>query len=71
MRIVASLVADELPDDDLLAAGGLVGAQQLLHPRIVVDAVDDDDLGVGERLGGVGARLEQVRILVRDWSECW
>ena len=65
MRIVAGLAADELRDDDLLAAGGLVGAEQLLHPGVIVDAVDDDDLRVGERLRGLGARLEQMRVLVR------
>ena len=64
MRIVAGLAADQRADDDFLAARRLVGAEQLLHPGIVVDAVDDDDLGVGERLGGLGARLEQMRILV-------
>ena len=42
-----------------------MGAEQLLHPGIVVDAVDDHDLRGGERLGGLGARLEQMRILVR------
>ena len=64
MRIVARLAADERADHDRLAARRLVGGEQLLHPGIVVDAVDDDDLGVGQRLGGLGARLEQMRVLV-------
>ena len=46
MRIVSGLVADQRPDQDLLASGRLMGRQQLLHPGIIIDAVDDDDLGV-------------------------
>ena len=64
MRIVAGLAADQRADEDFLAARGLVGGQQLFHPGVVIDAVDDHDLGVGERLGGLGARLEQMRVLV-------
>ena len=48
-----------------LRPGALWAREQLLHPGIVVDAVDDHDLGVGERLGGLRARLEQMRVLVR------
>jgi len=42
-----------------------MGAEQLLHPRIIIDAVDDHDLRLGERLRSLGARLEQMRVLVR------
>ena len=65
MRIVARLAADELGDHDRPAAGFLVGAEQLLHPGIVVRAVDDNDPGVGQRLRGLRARLEEMRILIR------
>ena len=41
-----------------------MGGEQLCHPRIVVDAVDDDDLRLGERLGGRGAGFEQMGVVV-------
>ncbi len=65
MRIVARLFVRERRDHDLAAAGRLVGGKQLLHPWIIIDAVDNDDLGGGEGLGGRGARFEKMRILVR------
>ena len=64
MRVVAGLAADQRADHDLLAAGRVVGAQELLHPRVVINAVDDDDLGVAERLRRLRTGFEQVRIVV-------
>ena len=64
VRIVARFVANQRADHDLLAPRRLVGAEQLLHPGVVVDAVDDDHLGVGERLRRLGARLEEMRVVV-------
>ena len=64
MRIVAGLVSDEFADDDLPPAGRLAGRQHLFHPGIVIDAIHDDDLRIPEGLGGVDARLEQMRVLI-------
>ena len=64
MGIVAWLVADQGADQDFLASGRLMGAEQLLHPGIIIDAIDDDDLGVRQSLRRIRARLEQMRIVV-------
>jgi hypothetical protein len=64
MRIVAGLPANERADHDFLAARRLVGAEELRHPRIVVDAIGEDDLSVAERPGRRGAGFEKVRIAV-------
>ena len=39
-----------------------VGAEERPHPGVVAGAVLDDDLGLGQRGGVGGARLEEVRV---------
>ncbi len=39
-----------------------IGAEERLHPGVVAGAVLDDDLGLGQRRGVGGARLEEVGI---------
>ena len=48
-----------------LRPGALWALEQLFHPRIVIDAVDDDDFGVAQRLRRLWACLEKVRVVVR------
>ena len=64
MRIVAGLLADELGDVDDDAAGTRRRAEQLLHPRVVVGAVEDDDLRIGDLAHRARRGLEQMRVLV-------
>src|SRR3954471_6902295 len=65
MRIVAALVAREVGRNDHGAVAGGGGREELVHPRVVVGAVVEDDLRVGDGAGGGGASLEQMRVVVR------
>jgi hypothetical protein len=64
MRVVARSFARQFADVDRRSVRVRDSAQQLRHPRIVVEAVIDDDPCRGEGSCDRGARLEQVRILI-------
>ena len=51
MRVVAGLLPDQIGDDDRLAIGRAGGREEFLHPRVIVDAVVDDDARARDRPG--------------------
>ena len=64
MRIVARLLADQVGGNDGRAVRLGRCREQLVHPRIVVGAVVDDDLGIGDGARRRRAGLEEMRIVV-------
>ncbi len=64
MRVVARLPVRERGDLDDLARGRRRCGEQPHRPRVVADAVVDDEPGRRDRARGRGTGLELVRILV-------
>ena len=64
VRIVARPGADEISNDHHFAGNGLLGVEKLLNPRIVTGAVRDHNLGARHRSRGIGARFEEMRVLI-------
>ena len=65
MRIASGFCAGELRGIDDDAARPRRRGDELVHPRIVVGAVEDDDLRIGDLPHDAGRRLEQMWVLVR------
>ena len=64
MRVVAGLLSDQIGDDDRFAIGRTGGPEEFLHPRVIVDAVIDDDARARDVPAHRGTDLEQMRVLV-------
>ena len=62
VRIAAVGHSDEGADVDDVLAGGVVGREQLGHPRVVADAVLDDDAAPASVAGVCSARVIVVRV---------
>ena len=64
MRIVAGFLPDQIGDDNRLALGRACGPEQLLHPRVVINTVVDDDARGRDIPADRRTHLEQMRVLV-------
>ena len=64
MRIVARLSVQEVSRNDRATVGLRRCGEELLHPRIVVGTVVNDDLCAGDLADDGRRDLEQVRVLV-------
>ena len=64
VRIVAGLLVHEIRGDDRDPPGLRRHLEQSLHPRVVVGAVVDDQLGRGDFADDGRRGLEQMRVLV-------
>ena len=73
MRVVAGLLANQVSNNDGSAVGLGRGLEQLIHPWVVVGAVEDNDLRRRNLPRGARRSLEQMRVLVgiaHDASDC-
>jgi len=65
MRVAALGHADQVADVDQDPAGVRAGRDRFCRPRVVADAVLDEQLGVGDRAAVGGRRFVVVRVGVR------